>query len=311
MNRCLVSNLVVLLVSFAAFSIQSVQAQDDKKLDAYTRYVESLLKVYDKDKDGSLDQEELNSMRRPPVDADQNGDNKVSKQEFIVSLSKKSNRSSRNSNSRSSRSGGYTTSVNNLAPKLVAVRLELFEIQNDVEVTAFAEFVYNLPLVSGDLDQEIKKLKDQPGITKVASCNCVTGIDGRNFWDNSNRDFGFRNELQFRVLRTTPNVELELSWEYEKKSDAKQQKSEVVRVNTKSPKQFAGGDELEKLIIQKIEEKKQEMARKKAREKTQSMGRPKHLKLGTQLVCGEHGASAIFVNEHHSKWLVILQTKTH
>jgi EF hand len=54
--------------------------------DRMRSYAEQLLKQYDKDSDGQLSQEEVNGMRRPPANADQNGDGMVSVGELMDSL---------------------------------------------------------------------------------------------------------------------------------------------------------------------------------------------------------------------------------
>ncbi len=54
--------------------------------DRMRSYAEQLLKQYDKDSDGQLSEEEVNGMRRPPANADQNSDGMVSVGELMDSL---------------------------------------------------------------------------------------------------------------------------------------------------------------------------------------------------------------------------------
>ena len=72
----------------------------------YETYVSGLFKTYDKNKDGSLDQEEVEGMRRKPdKKADANGDEKITKEELINSyLEKAGQGKSKSSNSRDSKS---------------------------------------------------------------------------------------------------------------------------------------------------------------------------------------------------------------
>ena len=70
--------------------------------DAYKRYAEGLLKNYDKNKDSKLSKKELAEMRRPPENADSNGDGYVDKNELIASVSKRSTKNSSVSKSSSS-----------------------------------------------------------------------------------------------------------------------------------------------------------------------------------------------------------------
>ena len=52
----------------------------------YEKYAESLIKNYDKDKDGKLNKEEINKMRRPPAEADVDNDGFVTKEELVGSV---------------------------------------------------------------------------------------------------------------------------------------------------------------------------------------------------------------------------------
>ncbi|MCH2181300.1 MAG: hypothetical protein MK108_04775 [Mariniblastus sp.] len=74
--------------------------------DRYKRYADALLKQYDKDKDNKLSKSEVKSMRRPPSQADSNGDGMITRDELIDSISnpKSSSSSSSSSEERSSRS---------------------------------------------------------------------------------------------------------------------------------------------------------------------------------------------------------------
>jgi Ca2+-binding EF-hand superfamily protein len=75
--------------------------------DRYKRYADALLKQYDKDKDNKLSKSEIKTMRRPPGQADSNGDGMITRDELIDSITnpKKSEPSaSRDSEERSSRS---------------------------------------------------------------------------------------------------------------------------------------------------------------------------------------------------------------
>lgn len=55
--------------------------------DRYERYADGLMTSYDSNKDGRLDSKELGKMRRPPKNADANGDSFVTKQELIDAVS--------------------------------------------------------------------------------------------------------------------------------------------------------------------------------------------------------------------------------
>lgn len=59
--------------------------------DAYERYAKGLIKNYDKDKDQKLSTDELKRMRRPPVNADMNGDGYVDTSELAEAVKRKSN----------------------------------------------------------------------------------------------------------------------------------------------------------------------------------------------------------------------------
>ena len=59
--------------------------------DAYKRYAEGLMKNYDKNKDKKLSKTEMKEMRRPPANADKNGDGYVDRNELIASVDKRSN----------------------------------------------------------------------------------------------------------------------------------------------------------------------------------------------------------------------------
>lgn len=61
-------------------------ASSGTESDRMRAYAEQLLKQYDKDSDGQLSQEEVNAMRRPPANADQNSDGMVSVGELMDSL---------------------------------------------------------------------------------------------------------------------------------------------------------------------------------------------------------------------------------
>ncbi|MEE2826539.1 MAG: hypothetical protein VYE64_07925 [Planctomycetota bacterium] len=74
--------------------------------DRYKRYADALLKQYDKDKDNKLSKAEVKSMRRPPSQADSNGDGMITRDELIEAISnpKSSSSSSSSSEERTSRS---------------------------------------------------------------------------------------------------------------------------------------------------------------------------------------------------------------
>ncbi len=75
--------------------------------DRYKRYADALLKQYDKDKDNKLSKAEVKTMRRPPGQADSNGDGMITRDELIDSISNPKPSSSSSSGSgeeRSSRS---------------------------------------------------------------------------------------------------------------------------------------------------------------------------------------------------------------
>ena len=65
--------------------------------DRYKRYADALLKQYDKDKDNRLSKAEVKSMRRPPGEADSNGDGMISRDELIDSIANPKASSSRSS----------------------------------------------------------------------------------------------------------------------------------------------------------------------------------------------------------------------
>ncbi len=88
-------------------SSQSDSAAYNSGSDRYKRYADALLKQYDKDKDNKLSKSEIKTMRRPPGQADSNGDGMITRDELIDSITnpKKSEPSaSRDSEERSSRS---------------------------------------------------------------------------------------------------------------------------------------------------------------------------------------------------------------
>jgi Ca2+-binding EF-hand superfamily protein len=64
-------------------SVSSVSSNSDR----YARYAAGLMTQYDQDKDGKLNAEELGKMRRPPKNADMDGDGFVTSDELTSSLS--------------------------------------------------------------------------------------------------------------------------------------------------------------------------------------------------------------------------------
>jgi len=105
-------------------SRSNVASSDVRK--GYENYVDGLFKSYDKNKDGVLDSEEIDGMRRKPAaDADQNKDKKISKSELIESYLKKTgaagktkgNSNSKHSNrQRSGKSSSFAGSPSVRAP---------------------------------------------------------------------------------------------------------------------------------------------------------------------------------------------------
>ncbi len=92
----------------------------------YASYAQSLIKNYDKDGDGNLSQEEVKSMRRPPVGADGDGNGYITEAELVDSLSggavakaadvqtaiaNSTTNSQNNRNSAASKSGARTRTV--------------------------------------------------------------------------------------------------------------------------------------------------------------------------------------------------------
>lgn len=87
-------NAARLLAVFSFFLVLQCCAGESagQELKQYERYVKRTLRNYDKDKDGFLDEKELKQLRRPPVDADSDGDDRVSKQEYVDYFLKKSSK---------------------------------------------------------------------------------------------------------------------------------------------------------------------------------------------------------------------------
>ncbi|MEM9409597.1 MAG: hypothetical protein AAGA30_00665, partial [Planctomycetota bacterium] len=88
--RCVVFS-AILVVSFLTDDYACGQA-------AYERYVEGLFKTYDKDQDHFLSSQEIKNMRRPPKNADTNGDLRVSKGELLAAVIHKTSRKQKNAN---------------------------------------------------------------------------------------------------------------------------------------------------------------------------------------------------------------------
>ena len=67
-------------------SNQNDSAAYNSGSDRYKRYADALLKQYDKDKDNRLSKSEIKTMRRPPGQADSNGDGMITRDELIDSI---------------------------------------------------------------------------------------------------------------------------------------------------------------------------------------------------------------------------------
>lgn len=74
--------LSITLVPSSGMSQSSIESR-------YARYVEGIMHSYDRDNNELLDKDELNGMRRPPKNADLDGDGLVSKFELIATVSGK------------------------------------------------------------------------------------------------------------------------------------------------------------------------------------------------------------------------------
>ena len=120
----------------------------------YEDYVGNLFKSYDKNKDGSLDEEEIDGMRRKPdKKADANGDKKITKEELINSYLEKAGQgssksgSSRDKKSRSSNSSSsYNSSNGKGRPQLTSKdvnkngKIEMAEFAKVWTIAKFEEF---------------------------------------------------------------------------------------------------------------------------------------------------------------------------
>ena len=71
-------------------SSQTSKQKFNEGNDRYSRYVDGLMRQYDKNQDGKLNSEELGKMRRPPKGADANGDGFVTKAEYLTYYKNKS-----------------------------------------------------------------------------------------------------------------------------------------------------------------------------------------------------------------------------
>ena len=76
---------------YTAPSSSKPRTSDRKK---NQRYAQSMIKEHDKNKDGKLDESEMEKMRRPPSGADSNGDGFVTTNELAESFGKSNNASS-------------------------------------------------------------------------------------------------------------------------------------------------------------------------------------------------------------------------
>lgn len=85
----------------ASYSGSSRSKSDDRA--KYQKYAQSLMKSYDKDKDGKLDKTELKKMKRPHAGADTNNDGFVSENELAEHFKTSSNVAPKQPSSRSSR----------------------------------------------------------------------------------------------------------------------------------------------------------------------------------------------------------------
>ena len=85
--------------------------------DRYKRYVDGIMRSYDKDKDGRLSKEEVKKMSRPPAGADTNNDGFITTDEYVQHYNNRGNKSSSSSEvtssslkDRSKKSRGRTSS---------------------------------------------------------------------------------------------------------------------------------------------------------------------------------------------------------
>ncbi len=124
--------------------------------DAYIRYAEGLLKNYDKNKDQKLSRSELKEMRRPPENADSNGDGFVDKNELIASVSKRSSgRSTKSTDNTKQTSSKSNTRMASLRRESKSSddrdvfggkdsnrdgQLQMYEFENDWDAKKIAEF---------------------------------------------------------------------------------------------------------------------------------------------------------------------------
>lgn len=264
-------------------------AQENTRSDAYHRYAEGLMKNYDYDQDGFLDQSEIKQMRRVPKNADQDDDGKISKQELIDSVAKKASQPKINP-----------------AKKTVSVRLELFEIQPDVKTESIAEFVTSLSGQIENLDKEIQNVIKHRGVNKVAAFSCTTRLNGKNEWKDKTKQAHFENEIQFKVTQIDPFVELELDWDYQQTEPGFDRTNSVSVAKRRAPGPN-DEEELKQLIMDKIKERRRELETER---RSQKQAIAKSVELSTQVACGPQGVGAIFINDNDSNWLVIVKTKT-
>ena len=105
-----------------------VEAQD--KESRYQRYVEGIMRAYDKDRSGFLEESEMNRMRRGPgEDADTNQDSRISVAEYVKYLEATKRRSD-TANQSSQQASRSKTSDDNSSKKASASEIRIFYLQH-------------------------------------------------------------------------------------------------------------------------------------------------------------------------------------
>ena len=271
------------LLCFTACTNQCAIAQFSKAGEAYERYAAGLIKAYDADNDGFLAAAEIGEMRRPiPLEADTDGDQKLSKQELLEYVSNKasSKKKPKVFGIMDASGGGIMSgsivdgkaadgvSSNALTSDLlggliqqketdpVFVQLELFEVASGADVREISEFARNVNSSKSNVDELIDSLLENSHVNLASSFSFSATLDKESSLGGQRKQGGGSCTLKTKIKSVEPTIKLHI--------DLQKFNSRATEMKTYKPKSSAkvstkkaspDKEELEKMILQRVNER--------------------------------------------------------
>lgn len=289
------------------------QTDEPNRKDAYTRYAEGLLRRYDNNQDGYIDEAESKIMRKRPQNADTDHDGLLSLAELKAWVSVQTGTAAvSNFQTANDESQPGSKHAN------VTIQLDLLELSSEADIQLFLTFSDQLNSEEEDAADLIAALKKSTGVTSSSYFQVCPQLEQRLEAELRDRNTGMGIDISILPRKLDEQYQLSFSLE-------------TVRTNTKTnsntsapkptpdtrdkewaaPEQLSpkSREELEMLILKKIEKRKAEQKKKSSSNSSLSKTPSKSLRIKSTTLCEADKGFAMLFSEQGHKWIVVFRVK--